>query len=272
MPAIAVNEINTKRSTFNLTFTTALSWLLLCLLVVTPTTSASTVIKMLRQDSQPKYSRTPHATPGLCDRLYLALSDSLRQQGIEAQIEEGFTPIRRIFSHIEHDTDYIFCGAARSEERELKFGYFDQPLYTVSNVVAIQPDDPLEPASMEDLATSGVVVGALSSVASTRFLKSHPGIAVHDVFKTPLEGLKITARGHRRMMFFYHDLGIYHLIREHSLPLKVWPTRFRTYQHWLVHSKRMDPVLTEHLRKLLQELSNNGELKRIAEPFVLPQP
>ena len=229
-----------------------------------------TPILMLMQDSQPKYVLQRTGVSGLCGELYLAIQRHLLLERIESNIVEQFLPIKRILTMVEHEEDYIFCGAGRDKMRDRRFAYAKTPVYHVSNVLAVHQTDRSDPESIRDIAKSDGVVGALFGTSSAEFLKAELGPElVNDTFTDIESGLKMVAKPpYLIRYFYYHDLGLNYLTKESGLPLRVSSTRFRTVPQWLIYSKKMDRKKARALEKVLQNMKRSGELESIVGRYI----
>ncbi|WP_259779870.1 substrate-binding periplasmic protein [Aestuariispira ectoiniformans] len=225
--------------------------------------AADPQLRFVVQDSQPKYFLNTDENAGLCGDIYIALREQLGAQGISVIIDNEYTPIKRILALVEYGKADAFCGAGRNAQRESRFIYSTDAIYSVSNVVAAHSSELVTPASLDDLASMQSPVGAFYGTSSARFLKARSGITVDDKFTSLDEALKTLAGQRRIRYFYYHDLGLYYLVKTSGLPLRVLGTKFRTTPQWMIYSKKMPVELRQRLDAEVSHMVKSGMIDRI---------
>ena len=231
--------------------------------------SRAQAVTFLVQDSQPKYFLGDPEQKGLCGDIYQVLQARLAEKQIESQVQKNYLPIKRILVTVEQNAGHVFCGSGRNEAREKRFHFAKLPVYHVSNVLAAHVADKFEPQSFNDVIKNGNPVGALFGTSSARYLKQQiPGL-VNDSFKDLHTPLKLIAQPpYRLRYFYYHDLGLNHLVKSTGLPLKVVSTKFRTVPQWLIYSHKTDASTADAIESSLREMEQSGELKQIVDQYI----
>ena len=219
-----------------------------------------------KQNSAPKYFARGSQQRGLCDLIYDSLKSRLAQKQQRVRIDPNLYPIKRVLAMVLAGDVHVFCGAGRNKKRETLYSYSLHPVYQPSNVLAMHKDDPYIAHDYVALQKDQLKIGAFFGASSTTYLKTFRGIQVVDHFTQLEDGLNAVARK-KIPYFYYHDLGLSYLVNRSSLPIKLMPTKFRTYSHWLLYSLEMTKIQIELLDSSLEEMINDGELDRIREPF-----
>ncbi len=217
------------------------------------------VLRAIYQNSEPKYF-LGGKDKGLCGDIYERLNQRLKQYHIHIKIPDTVLPIKRVLSELENAQADIFCGAARNKERAARFNFSKTPVYNVSYVVVARKDDPYIPTSFQDLANTQDRVGAFWGTVSASFLKSHQGVRVSDQHVNLWAGVENVINGQLRY-FYYHDLGLYYLLKEKQLTqLRVLPTKFITLPQWMLYGKHLSSGVREILDREIRDMAYTGEI------------
>ncbi len=137
-------------------------------------------------------------------------------------------------------------------------------------MVAARGDDPAIVSSLEDLKRFGeeMPILSLNGSSTASFLKAQAGIRVDDGARTIKGNLEKLLAQHGRFVYF-HDLGIRFAIRKSFAEsgLKILPTSFRTYRHYLAFSRKVPPDIVEEVDRVLERLEASGALREIRERY-----
>lgn len=226
-------------------------------------------ITFLAQDSQPKYFFSKKRLEGLCIDIYRALEVKLAKKQIKVEYPTQFMPIKRIFSLVETEPQAVFCGAAKSASRELRFNFTTIPAYPVNYVLATHRDNTVAPNSFEQIQQGDYTIGAFYGTSSAREMKQVLGEhRVNDSFTDLDMAMKLLGTPpYRLQYFYYHDIGLHYIVKRSSLPLKVLPIKFTSKQHWLIYSKLLAPAQAEALEQAMVELKKEGKLDKIIKQY-----
>lgn len=229
-------------------------------------THAEPDLILVKQNSAPKYFEANTGKTGLCDAMYLNLQMLLEEQGKKVVIDNTLYPIKRILAKLEHGYAHVFCGAGRNPTREKKFHYSKLPVYAVSNVLLAHESDDYVASSYEELQEKKLIIGAFFGTSSARFLQKYDGIRIVDSFKKLDHAMTAIATKHIPY-FYYHDLGLVHMVENSDLPIKVMPKKLRTVDQWMIYSRELDPQLVEDLDQAIKTLTDKGIIADINGRF-----
>lgn len=214
-------------------------------------------LTFIKQNSYPKYFEKNENKIGLCDEIYLNMKHQLEKKGIQVTIDEILYPIKRVLAMLENGSAQAFCGAGRNIEREQKYHYSKLPVYAVSNVLLTHKDNDYVALDYAELNDKQFIIGAYYGTSSARFLKKYSGIKVVDSYKTLDDAIKAVAM-RKIPYFYYHDLGLVHLVSVSDLPIKLMPKKFRTVDQWMIYSKTLEPAMVEEMDIALKTLTDQG--------------
>ncbi len=220
----------------------------------------------LVQKSAPKYFLADPANKGLCGDIYEELKKRLSGQNIDLKINQHFTPIKRILETLKTGTNTLFCGASRDPEREKVFLFSSEPLYEVSNILVTHRQNSENPSSIEDLINSDATVGTYFGTGSSEFLKKAGVERINERFQSVAKGLQSVASGEIDY-FFYHDLGLLYSLSRSNLSLRPVPTKFRSYNHWMMYSGKMAPDLQKKVDLEVSRMINEGVIEGIRKRY-----
>lgn len=238
-------------------------------LLLAPVCVMAADFTFLQQNSQPKYMLEDPDQKGLCGDLYTSISKRLAEQGFSVEIPAHYLPIKRIFALVESTPGNVFCGATRTPERLTRFRYSSVPLYRVSNVLLARADDPVNPASYQELRSLGETVGALYGTSSTRVLKRELGDLVNESFTDLNAPMKlIGAPPYRLRYFYYHDLGLNYIVKNSPYPLRVIPTKFRSFEQWFIYNPETPVPTIDAIEAVIHEMKVSGELDTIVGRYI----
>lgn len=163
------------------------------LLLVAFVATAEPVV-LLRQNSEPKYLANGQ---GLCDQVYAVLVARLAADGHELKVDPARYPVKRIMQLLESAQGQLFCGAEATAERRRRFAFSALPVYSLSNVIASQPQHAHQRLTIADIKEKQLLIAALYGTSSASWLKAQVGEAlVFDQIYSLEEGL--VWLGHRK--------------------------------------------------------------------------
>ena len=220
----------------------------------------------LKQNSSPKYFSNDESKEGICELIYKEVASRLKKQTVNVSIDPILYPIKRILAMIKSGEGQVFCGAGRNKKREALYFYSKNPVYQPSNVLVMHQDDSYIAKDYADLQSKEAIIGAFYGASSTTFLKTFEGLRVADHFDEVKDGLSAVAN---KIIpyFYYHDLGLTYLVNQSNLPIKLMPTKFRTYQHWLLYSKTLSEKQIIQLDTVLDSMVDDGSLRTLQAKF-----
>jgi len=169
---------------------------------------------------------------------------------------------------VREGTTHLYCGAGRNAEREALYNYSPTPLYNVQNIVIASAAEEIYPKDFAALALMNSHVGGVFGASSTKYLKKQKDLMVVDSFINIEEGMWAINNGRIRY-FFYHDLGLLYNLKKTQMTdtLKVVPTVFREYQHWMISSKTLPGDITEKLNNAITDIYNDGTIETIKAAY-----
>ncbi|MBT4890484.1 MAG: transporter substrate-binding domain-containing protein, partial [Rhodospirillales bacterium] len=240
--------------------------LMLALLAPTHAFATSHVLIVLNQDSQPKYFLNDPKQRGLCGDIYAELKSRLANKGITLSIQSTYTPIKRIMQKLKTGSAQAYCGAGRNAEREKKYYFSNVPLYSVSNVLIARSYKKTGPTSFEEMESSQSKMGTYFGTSTDRFLKNRGNINIVKSFYTLNKAF--TALDQKKIdYFYYHDLALNYYLRNSTQKLRVLPTKFRTYNHWMIYSKSMHKHARDLMDKELTDMVQSGLIEQFHRKY-----
>lgn len=222
-------------------------------------------ITFVKQNSEPKY--LPDDS-GLCDQVYSQLINELKQDGLQGSVDAQFYPIKRILKMLDADQADVFCGAGSNDERRQRYVYSDLPVYAVSNVIMSHKNETTRPESFENIIELGLVVGSFYGTTSSAWLKSNIGNLISDNHHSLDNVASMMADQRRLRYFYYHDLGLNHYVAKNGLPLKVWPTKYRTVDQWLLINPNLEAEKITAINRALKAIHESGALTSIHNQYL----
>lgn len=220
------------------------------------------------QNSGPKYLINENTITGICGDIYAQLQRRLKAKNIELVVSNHLLPIRRILDSLIVRDAGIFCGASRDTDREKLFKYSAKPLYTITNVLITSAKNTYDPISLKDLRQSNASVGTYFGTGSSKYLKAMGVKRINGKFKSLEKGLKSVA-AREIDYFFYHNLGLEYSLSKTPLALRMVPTIFRTYSHWMIYSKNMPEEIQKTLDDELTKMVDEGVVENIRKKYQL---
>jgi glutamate/aspartate transport system substrate-binding protein len=230
------------------------------------------VLRTEAQNTAPKWfleeSGASEGFAGLCTDILQAIEGESAR--IRFDWEHEFVPVKRIFKHLEQGEIDLVVGYAYEPKRAEQFLYSSTPLYQVNHVLAARKNEPIEPASFQELAELGEQGKVLTVFggATATYLKQQAGITVDDLGKTPEIVLQRLLKKRGRF-FYYYDYGMRYAIKRNGLEdrVKIIAHAFQTYPHYIIYSRSLAQDLIDEIEQILHELAERGELERIYQKY-----
>ena len=222
-------------------------------------------LKTAAQQSAPKYFKSQSgAIVGINIDIMNAIEEI--DSTISFEGTQNFLPFKRLRRYLEDGTIDVFFGFKKTNKRLKKYTYVDIPLYTVSYVVANRVDDEVKINALNDIYTlpKKEIILTVDGTGASRFLHNKHKFYIDDNAKTPTILLKMLIKKRGRYAF-YHDLGLSYIIKTNSFEnrIKILPTKFLTYNHYVAFSKHTPVEYIDRVRVALKKLKKNGILKKI---------
>lgn len=210
---------------------------------------------------EPKWLRQGERIVGICPDIMAAI------ERIEPRLH--FAPRQRsrslsgIEAGLEAGTLDAACGLVTSPRRAAIGRAVGKPIFQVRHLLAVRRNDPVEVASMSDLASLGeLVTTQRASVFSDRLREA--GVPIDDATDDNRVNLRKMLAGHGRFAYI-NDLTLRYLIRREGLQdrVRVLPVVLADEPTWFWVSRKADPALAPLLGAALDRLKAGGELDRI---------
>ena len=255
-----------------LVYLTALfSGLLLLLPVTLPASQAAPSnlsISTAFQDSYPKFyiDRQGQHT-GICTDLATALIDHLDR--FRDTSTRRLMPLRRIRQRLaEKDGIDFFMGLALNEERARLYDYVEPALYEVNHVIAVRSDDPARIDSLAEIPRDAVLM-TIGGSSTERFLEGQGFTNVDGSANDSTQLLKKLVHKRARFVYF-NDIALKAEIKRMGLrqEVRILPTSFRKYAHYLVINKNTDPLKKEAIISTYHEMRGTGQVETILDKYI----
>lgn len=183
------------------------------------------------------------------------------------------TPFARIKRELKNNAIQAQFGMARSREREKNYQYTDTPLYPVKFLIfALASDNNArEICTLEDIQVHGGKVLGLRGTNAIRVFQDqtkHLNIPV-EVVSTMEQNVKKVLMG-RGSFFTYNHIDAIGTLKQLGYRDKfvTLPIVTKEAYHWLVFSKEVPKEIVEKANKVLKDLEQSGELRRIYEKYI----
>jgi len=222
-------------------------------------------LKTAAQESAPKYFKSKSGT---VEGINIDIMDAIGKidSDIRFRGTQDFLPFKRLKKYLYDGKIDVFFGLKKTDERLKKYIYLDIPLYRVSYVVANRIDDKIKIDSLDDIYRLPGKENILTvyGTSASKFLHSNCRLTIDESAKNPTVLLKMLL-SERGRYAFYHDLGLFHIVKEDLFidKIKILPTKFSTYNHYVAFSKYTSPHYIDKVRVALEKLDKNGTLKKI---------
>ncbi len=211
------------------------------------------------------------AIAGMCIDIMKAFEQKAPE--IHFSYKVRLTPLARIKHELKQNTIQAAFGVARNREREKIYQYTNTPLYPVKFVIFALAGDKKarEIKTFEDMqAHGGNMLGLRGTNAIKVFQKQtgHLNIPV-DVVPTIEQNLKKMLAG-RGSFFTYNHIDAIGTIKKmgHGDKFTILPVITKETHHWLAFSKEVPKEIVEKADKVLKDLEQSGELRKIYEKYV----
>ena len=171
--------------------------------------------------------------------------------------------------------DISFC-IEKNEKTAETIGYIDPPLYEVHDVMAT---DMHEKVLIDSFADFKILKGNKSIVVPTNstvkeYLLKQKDLDIRTLgvdLSSSLQTLLVDQVHYRMRFVYFHDLGLINTIKRDFLhkDLKLFPSSFRTYFHYVAYSKKLPQHLVESLRSAVDKISKNKVLSTIYSKYTV---
>ena len=206
----------------------------------------------------------PDGRSGLCPDILRALERS--DGALKVSWSPQRTPQRRLVEDVARGRIDLACALGRTQEREERFAIPDVILYNNELVAAVRQGDPLQLASLAELARlpapDVVLVNAGARlVARLREM----GVAhVDEGGKNPQDNLRKLAAGRGRV-YLYHEPGMRWEIGRAGLgaQLQVLNVALSTDAHYLLLSPQLPRATVQRITQALRNMHADGSLRAI---------
>jgi ABC-type amino acid transport substrate-binding protein len=252
-------------------------YLMIVSLIASSSLEAATLkLRAQYQDSYPKYFHSGIAeqrvVQGLCVDIMKAIQ--AEDSEIEFQAPPYFVPFKRIQRNLTKTTESaidVFFGMARDEGRSSDILFIEPPLYEVQHKIAVRKDDPVQVANFDDIRALNGNNRILTNfgTATDRFLKEQDGLDVDADGKDISKNLRKLIDGRKGRFVYFNDIALVSTIKRDFMhnQVRVLPANFRSYFHYLVANRNLDPAITARLSRVLQTLRDKGTLEAIIKRY-----
>ncbi len=241
---------------------------LACLMLAPACGAAEFMVRTAAQDSQPKFIQAGAHIGGLCVDVLAAMArlDPALAFSPLAQ----FVPFPRIEYLLDTGDLDMFCGMAKTAERQGHFDFLEPPIYRTHAVFAARSDDSIDVRSFDDVRKLGAqgVVLVVSKTLYAEVVAAQPGLLYHDSATSATQNLKLLLLGRGRLVF-HSDFALMDEIHRNHLDgqIKLLSAQFVPEGRYIVVSKKASPQLRERLAAVLDKLQKSGELARIYQRY-----
>ncbi len=246
-------------------------WLALCLLAGASALAGAQplVLRTVAQEGNaPKFNLGDSQRPGYCPELMQAVQRL--DPGISFTGLDQSSSIKRIEGLLGSDQIDVFCGLARTTQRETQMAFIPVPVYVTRHRIAVRADDPLQIHQLEALreltADTPVLVNRGSLYEEV--LVKLGGVPIDNSLSDPPTSLRklINKRGRA---YYYSELELQYYINAGGLgdKLRLLPKVFREDRPLFAVSQSLAPASVARLRKALERLSADGTIQRIVAGY-----
>jgi len=244
---------------------------LACLFALAPYFCHGIELKTAYQDSPPKfYLNDSGEMVGLGVDIMKAMVKTEPNLSFKSILGNSFLPSKRVQVYLEEGTLDIFFGYVKNLKRLKRFNFLDIPIYPLKHVVAVRANDKVVVNSFDDIRNLGMkgIILSVSGGASRHYLDNQGGLII-DTGGITHKGNLYKLTGNRGRFVYSHNLGLVALIKQESLhnKIKILPTSFRDYFHFVAISKALPKETVKLLNETLHKLSNSGELTKILKKY-----
>lgn len=220
------------------------------------------------QDTQPKFIKTSQGFTGVCVEILQALKQRLEHHDLTIAMPDRFTPIKRIRKKLLSGQTDMYCGFARTEDREKHFGFAETPLYPVQNIGISRAEDQLTLNKLQDLKQQNIKTSTLFGTNTYHYLKDEQKLNMGPSPTAPEEGLALVQAG-RTDFFVYHSLGLPWMLKQSPFrdELQLQPVILREYHHWMMLNPNLDKQYQVLINQELNALKQQGILASILHKY-----
>jgi len=210
---------------------------------------------------EPKWLHRGERIVGICPDIMAAI------ERIEPRLRFAGHQRSRSLSGIEAGLETgtldAACGLVTSPRRAAIGRAVGKPIFQVRHLLAVRRNDPVEVASMSDLANLGELVTTQRASVFSDHLRE-AGVPIDDATDDNRVNLRKMLAGHGRFAYV-NDLTLRYLIRREGLQdrVRILPVVLADEPTWFWVSRKADPALAPLLGVALERLKASGELDRI---------
>lgn len=247
-------------------------WLGLGMLVLLPVLACaeSVQIKTMSQRAYPaKYDPSTPAKPGICLEIIRAVEKT--DPGIKFAGLETMASTSRVIDHLAYGDIEVFFGLLKTSQRLVAANYIDPPLFSVSQVLLVRRDDPVQVNSWDEVRNMGRA-GSVLAVANSGqavFLRKQGGLVVDDQAFTVEANLNKLLAGRGRFIYVSENnvrAGIESLGIAEQVKILRPPFLSKDSLH-VAFSKRASPDIVKRIVVAIRKLERTGEMKKIRERY-----
>lgn len=230
-----------------------------------PHAQAGTLRVGIEEASPPKWQGFSNNQPtGLCPELMALLEKADSRLHIE--FPASALPQKRLEATVQEGTLDLICGLTRNAERESRFNYIDQPIFSMNYVLFARTQDIVSAGSWDavrKLGKDGLILLNYDSSAISR-LKLIDGLHVDTSGRT-IESNLIKLLNGRGRFFYYHQLGGNAEIERLNLKKDIHALNppMESIPFFLLAGKHVTPAQQKTLLEALVKLDKNGELRKL---------
>ncbi len=251
-----------------MTFNPLRQFIGLILVPLTSTAAFALDVRTAAQDSQPKFIKSGSTVTGLCVDVIKAIERA--DPDLKFSAITSLTPLPRIEASLSEGSLDVFCGLAKTKDRESRFDFIEPPVYSTHTVLAARLNETLSPKTFDELRNLGddSSVLVVTQTVHADVLKAHPGIKVDSEAKDTSANLKKLLAGRGRFVF-HNDFALADEIKRENLgdKVKLLPAQFMSEGRYFVVSKMASPALKEKLRVAMDKLNKTGELTKMFQSY-----
>lgn len=228
-----------------------------------------TVLRTVAQTGNlPKFNTADPAKPGYCVEMLKAIEAAdgrLRFDGLAQAM-----PLKRIEGLLEAGQADVFCGLARTPQREARIGFLPHVVYVTRHRLAVRADDPLRIDKLEDLRRLPPEDPVLVNRSSLyeQVLRDVGDITLDASLSDPAVSLrKLVNRRGRAYYFSEMELNFYIAQLQLQGQVKLLPPVYREDAPLFAYRKDLPEATVDQLRRALDKLQADGSLHRIAARY-----
>lgn len=229
----------------------------------------ATTLKTYYQDGFPKYYIDENKNiTGLCVEIIELIKK--KDPTIKIEAPKRLVKFKRIKNDLLKGDIDLFFGMTRTKQREKQFTYIEPPLYKINHVIAVRKDDNVKINGFEDIKklTSDNIILTNQGTSTAKFLRKQGDLNLDSGAPNISVNFQKLLKKRGRFVYF-HNLGMVSTVKKENLQdkIKVLPTSFKTYFHYLAFSKNVSKDVIKKVEKVMLGISQSGELEKIINKY-----